>query len=949
MRFRFTLSHAVEGSIEVNEPDGWKDVALKLERHEEFHSLIEHFSGSFILYGNNGQVNGGIDFVLLCEKNHGVDTTIMVDIDVTFDNISFSNVFNGQYSIADLEQLPDNKMRIPIIRDDFWSKFIARLDTPVNIQSVLDLDGNTIDAMDKVSLNLSSQKIQKQYRGELETNVFFTQSEMNVGEYFQLDFDNEILDEIEEKFHIPVAVNPEIPVNIFTMLEAGSYAFDLRIEASAVDNITNDNYATAPYVTFFIQFGTGIPEPLDQTDHGVALDQSTVYSFVQNRDILAGEHVRIYGEIIGDISDANSPSTAQMAFRVLTALQINTPSGAGTEQNDLKATHLYVTGQTVTPATINEAFLVHDVGAAICDRIIGQQNTFYSELLGSRLTKAREYISEGCAWAYAAIKGLQLRQYSLTEKPFTQSFNQWWKGINPILNLSLSYETIQIPEEVDASPDINMIEDLATWDNAPGGTWDFALFSQPFNNINAGSDTGYTYGTFAAVALSIYHFDTVISVQTDFGETPDVIVRWAILDAAFNEIDTIDLNYLGAGIKSESFILVPPADGVYFGCKCFNNTPTATKSFQIMHAFSELASFIYHEETVIRVEKKEEQYDAAHGTSVDFSHMRLTRKYDNDRMFNKAEVGYTRWESENIASLDDPQTKKNYSSRFQKVGKPIQILSEWIAAGLAIENTRRTTKQKSADYKYDNETFIIALNPTEQAESPDISPDSLNFNPELNENFSGITNLLNADTRYNLRLTPGRNFLRWQNYLQGALQGYLGSFFKFASGEGNYDFTADLESSCLNESGALDEKGDIMVTTNYLHLPEIYEVEHPMEWDEYVRIRNARKKPIGISETDTDHVPMFIKSLEYKPAKGTCSFILLAREHLEFVVLADNTPMQECLSATTGESAICENSITDEFGNHLVDEHGECIVFVTEEQEPETEGIGFDFDFDATF
>ena len=141
MRFRFSLSHPESGnSLEVSEMIGWKDAVIRMERHPDFRSLVEYFDGSFILYGDNGEKNGGITFVKAIERDYGVDATLLVDIDFTRDEESFTNVFNGQYKIADLEEMPNNKMRIPIIRDDFWAKFISRLDTPVDLKSTTNLD-----------------------------------------------------------------------------------------------------------------------------------------------------------------------------------------------------------------------------------------------------------------------------------------------------------------------------------------------------------------------------------------------------------------------------------------------------------------------------------------------------------------------------------------------------------------------------------------------------------------------------------------------------------------------------------------------------------------------------------------------------------------------------------------------------------------------------------------
>lgn len=775
--FRFTLRHAEVGNLEITEPDGWIDAKLKLERHDDFHSLIEYFEGAFIFYGNNGVDNGGIDFIRYVEQNYGPDATIRIEIEVSFDSAkTYEAIFFGQLDLTTINELKDNRAQIAIIRDDFWAKFISRKDTPVNLQATVDLDDNPISPVDIIYLNLSSQKIQKQYRGELEANIFLTQGEMNVGEYVQIDFDKEILNEIEEKYHLPNAVNPEIPVNIFYMTEQGSYTFDYRMEATARDTITGDGYPTAPYVTMFIQFGTGTPIQMTETDFGSALDESTVYTYNATHDILAGEIVRIYGEIIGDISDANSPSTAQMAFSVYTAIAITTPSGAGTTQNNTKATHLYVTAQTVTPATRDEAFLIHDAAAAILNAYnLEEPNPFYSEFFGSPLTNARVYDLEGCGWSNAVIKGLQLRGYLLEDKSFFMSFDHWWKGINPIYNLGLGYD------------------ETAT--------------------------------------------------------TPD--------------------------------------------------------------------------QSLIRVEKKSYFYSREISTNFDYI-FEISREYDEDRIFNKIEIGYANWEAEDISGIDDPQTKHTYATRFKKIGKGIQIHSEFIAASLAIESTRRQTIEKSKDYKFDNNTFIIAINPE------DVSPDA--YAPELDENFSSITNLLNSETRYNIRHSVGRNFLRWRNYLSGALQSYGNSQYKFVWGEGNYDMVSDFSTPC-DVGGSLSEKENINVTTDFLHLPLLYTIEINLAWDDYVAIRDARHKAIGISQTDSDHAMFFIKSLEYELVKGKATIKAWPVEFFN-IVQTDFAPLlRECEPPREDECGTGEFDRVTSDGEGRRTSDGECRIVSGSEED----------------
>jgi hypothetical protein len=95
-----------------------------------------------------------------------------------------------------------------------------------------------------------------------------------------------------------------------------------------------------------------------------------------------------------------------------------------------------------------------------------------------------------------------------------------------------------------------------------------------------------------------------------------------------------------------------------------------------------------------------------------------------------------------------------------------------------------------------------------------------------------------------------------------------------------------------------------------------------MEWEEYVLIRDNRRKPIGISQTDADHVAMFIKELQYKPAEGTCTVLMWPKVFLDLTVVEDGTATQECYPIASE----CEDGLTDEDGNILTDELGVCIT-----------------------
>jgi hypothetical protein len=555
MRFRFTISHSILDSLEITEPDGWRDAVLKLERHDDFHSLIEYFDGSFILYGNNGVVNGGIDFVKEIEQAFGPDETILIDIDITFDDVTFSNVFNGQYKIVDLEEMPNNKMRIPIIRDDFWAKFISRLDIPVNLQSTTNQDDEAISAAENIIMDLPSQKIR--YIGNYEwgdSYTYYAETDAFGDTMFAMQLDWEIvnIDDLK-KFTLPRAnfqvgnVNGVVsPVGVlignFEAPYSGDYTFDIQLYSAEYFSGPNSwtSQSGADWSFFALKTtesaeGNTSTNRFEFTDITCGSDTIAKHTFNKTYRLSRGEQVAIYGRrfsgsanvtifgnqrlswhnvvvastgslvlsgeqtidgvltstshiLVKDQPDpaengiwvtaagawtradyANSAPEINNIAAFVTLGTINADSGWKQNNNvqavdfDAQAwvyiipsderlkpfpcsfnveSYFGITADTTYPNSDGEAFLIHDTAAAICDRIIGEPDTFYSELLGSPLTRARQYEDEGCGWAYGLIKGLQARQYTLTEKPFFQSFNQWWRGANPILNLSLMYDTV---------------------------------------------------------------------------------------------------------------------------------------------------------------------------------------------------------------------------------------------------------------------------------------------------------------------------------------------------------------------------------------------------------------------------------------------------------------------------------------------------------------------------
>lgn len=803
--FRFTFTHATEGVFIINEPIGWPDIKLMLERDEQFSSIIERFDGAFVFYGNNGRINGGFDIIRHIEDVYGADADLQIDADVSFDNGStFESVYTGLYDFSENEETNNRKIRSAIIRNDFWVKFITRQETPVNIQSATSLDGDTVDVIDSLNIILTSQIIDKTttYNGGIfasdpttpelvmSSNVAIDAegTQELIESYTQGTFDID-QDEIDDSFSpilYFVSVITDLTPNIELPDEGG--IIDVYFDIANDGDIDDEGRSLVRQITMILD--GEIRADSSEVDPSVIRNIRLLFqAYVQKNDetpiFLCGgsestpnfpyatpspglpvsiDYVYSFDITSGHQSIQMQPGDRLTIF-VKWSLFFNIEVGADTgviKYNNRRLIMQYfhprvrAVIQSTFKNTQTETFFVHDVCRSIIDRITGQNDSLTSDHLGNEMTSPA-YDTAGCGSNYVNAKGLQIRNYSLSEKPFFLSFKDFWNGLSPILNLGLGYTNEQ-----------NKIE----------------------------------------IARREDFFDPTISVY--FSDVHDII-----------------------------------------------------------------------------------------------------RRYDNDVTFNKIDIGYNKWQSESLSGIDDPQTKRSYATRFKKIGKPISIMSGFIAASLAIETTRRTTRQKSADYKYDDETFIIAVDQT------DSTPAFVR--PETSTPFSSITNLRHADTRYNSRITPARNFTRWIKYFNGALQKYLTSVYKFVAGEGNYDMDSDLnDSDCDDFSESVSEKQDLPVSLEYLHLPELFEIRLPMTWEQYKAVRNNRKQAIGISQTSTGHVPFFIKTLEYEPSFSKARILAWPRTPFSIQVIDFVQPTVNCQPACGTDGRYTEDSL------ERLTEDGQC-------------------------
>lgn len=252
--------------------------------------------------------------------------------------------------------------------------------------------------------------------------------------------------------------------------------------------------------------------------------------------------------------------------------------------------------------------------------------------------------------------------------------------------------------------------------------------------------------------------------------------------------------------------------------------------------------------------------------------------------YNTFSNGYAKWKIDNINGLDETNTIHKYDLGLKTISNPLELICNLITSSYMIEDARR--KQFSdfftEDFDTDNDNFIICLN-----RSVDIDgiPNNLTT-AEKDENFSSVENVLDPSTSYNLRISPGRNTLRWSNVLNVGLLKYPARNIKFTYGEGNFKMVSQLaDDSCPGrwDNQAFNEGQDIQwddannTDNSPLWEPLIADFSYPLTRNQYNIMTANPNGYIEISGKSDNYTKWFILEAKYTPVGGMTEFKLLKK------------------------------------------------------------------------
>lgn len=172
---------------------------------------------------------------------------------------------------------------------------------------------------------------------------------------------------------------------------------------------------------------------------------------------------------------------------------------------------------------------------------------------------------------------------------------------------------------------------------------------------------------------------------------------------------------------------------------------------------------------------------------------------DPTYLLNEIKIGYANWRGSNLLSADEFNAARTYQTNLTTVRGSLDLSCDLIASGTLLEEQRRkqfvdATASTASSDNLDDALFVLC---TLVAGGKRM--------PEVRQNVSALTGLLDVDTPYNLRISPARNLRRWANV-------YPLRSLKPLTHEGNAGLICTLDNVPVNEADPIPTDADRLFT-----------------------------------------------------------------------------------------------------------------------------------------
>lgn len=600
MIYRFTLTYN-SVDTEVVEPRGWDAFKSEIKRDFKSHGVLFKFTSGTLKLG----FADGRDIFEVAFQLEGFDAVVTLLVEQRPDDISaWTETFTGD-AVMKNRELTDMFFSVDFEGSSFQQKVVNRLKSKVKLDSLIDLDGNTLSSAITTqtsqwnSIRLKTDYVANYRAGGISAD--FTSyagaglangvSGNDVFQYMIMNFTGVIDDELTE-------------VNVLGLEQI------IDSEPSLSSNQNNFTASITGDLTFTYNLKFQLSATLDLTDEG-AVNTNIQYELILRRDDGSGVNI---SETVLDSDSQSGSSPLTHDFGIVTESGTSTIS---VDAGDTLYYYIKVTGDGVNatnspysvlmdPVDIDiyhsskvtysilkasttntvKSYLIHDVIDRILYIISGENNNLHSEFLG--LTE-HGYSSDGCGGKTLITNGAKIRDLT---NSITVTLEEALDSVLAIWGLGWGFEKVydgsyrvrvelmehfyQDQEIIDLGSPVSIKENDSYKETTSNDL--------TFNNVKVGfskfsDDEDFSNNIEDFLTVSEYSLP-VTSISGDYNKVSKFIASGRLIQATFEATDLTkrwkydNNNFIIAAVRSAS-TFIPENDQNFSSVGGLDDSTTA--------------------------------------------------------------------------------------------------------------------------------------------------------------------------------------------------------------------------------------------------------------------------------------------------------------------------------------------------------------------------------------
>ena len=472
--FKITFINNIQG-VQTFEymPIGWEGQSISLKRSDRYYGVFYEFGSDFKFMSEMKT------YILAVYNEQGIEGVINVSI-LAFNENTETNIliFSGQMDLATmkLENITDDYNYLSTYQSEPLTinanlfplglavTFANRSNTPINLNSIKNLDGETMVEYGLENISLHSKRITKESKAvEMQITtasvsavypVIIGNDRLAILVPYKFTQEEAKKTQSEEQFlEFAYDLNGDFNLVEDTAMiipqEFGNYTFDLAV-----------TYFTSDLTKIFIRGWVYIIKK----KNGTGFLYTTVTPTQTDDIIQVNAIANPFGAGLLDYRAFSTKFSLQLdagenvwAFLAFNATELK-PIGF---VKNTEYTYCNITQESIFPTTSSNAFFVHEALSKVLESISGLNNVLKSAYFGRENSKPRSYATGGEGSRLVITNGSQIRNLPQSKMP-TMSFDDIFDSLDAVYCIGVGIEDLN-NEQVFAVEGRRYFFNSSTW------------------------------------------------------------------------------------------------------------------------------------------------------------------------------------------------------------------------------------------------------------------------------------------------------------------------------------------------------------------------------------------------------------------------------------------------------------------------------------------------------